>query len=155
MGKSAYLHCIYAEDARQELSGQISIIGIFQGGLRVPTVPAQIPKLVIIANLFIPEKKPPVSVKLEVYRDNEILQTIEPPADFLQTVQEKAEASTDDGIGIQFLIGFAGFPIPSPGKLAVRVTFDGTSLDGNTLQISVGDVQQVAQTQTLTESKLH
>lgn len=118
----------------------MSIIGVFQGGLRVPTVPAHLPKLAIISNLRMPSGKGATSVKLEVHRDGEVLQTIEPPAEFLQSVAKQPDAGPDEGYALQFVVGFAGFPVPAAGKLEVRATIDGVILRGNSLEITVGDV---------------
>lgn len=139
MSSSPYLFCLYAEDVRQETTGQMSIIGAFQGGLRVPSVPAHLPKLAIIANLRVPYEDTPTSVKLEVHRDGEVLQTIELPPDFLQSVTKQPGAGPDEGYAMQFVVGFAGFPVPASGRLEVRATIDGRVLRGNSLEITVGD----------------
>lgn len=144
VSSSPYLFCLYAEDVRQEITGQLSIIGAFQGGLRVPSVPAHLPKLAIIANLHMPSEKAPTSVKLEVHRDGEVLQTIEPPPEFLQSVSKQSDARLDDGYTMQFVVGFAGFPVPTAAKLEVRATIDGAVLQGNSLEITVGDTPPVA-----------
>lgn len=144
MSSHPYLFCLYAEDIRHENTGQMSIIGAYQGGLRVPSVPTQIPKLAIIANLRMPYKKAPSSVKLEVHRGGEVLQTIEPPPEFLQTVVKQPNAERDNGYTIQFVVGFAGFPVHAAGRLEVRVTVDNEVLEGNSLEISTGDVSPPA-----------
>ena len=143
MPNSPYLFCLYAEDVRQEITGQMSIIGAFQGGLRVPSVPSHLPKLAIIANLRIPSKKAPSSVKLDVHRDGEILQTIEPPPEFLHSVTQQHGVGLDEGYTMQFVVGFAGFPVPAAGKLEVRAMIDGVALRGNSLEITVGEVPPV------------
>lgn len=138
VANSPYLFCLYAEDVRQEITGQMSIIGAFQGGLRVPTVPVHLPKLTIIANLRVPAETPPTSVKIEVHRDGEVLQTIEPPPEFLQSVTKQIGAGLDEGYVMQFVVGFAGFPVLAAGKLEVRATIDGMVLRGNSLEMIVG-----------------
>ncbi len=138
MANSPYLFCLYAEDVRQESTGQMSIIGAFQGGLRVPTVPVHLPKLTIIANLRVPAETPPTSVKIEVHRDGEVLQTIEPPPEFLQSVTKQIGAGLDEGYVMQFIVGFAGFLVLAAGKLEVRATIDGMVLRGNSLEMIVG-----------------
>ncbi len=135
-----YLFCLYAEDVRQEMTGQMSIIGVFQGGLRIPSVPAQLPKLAIIANLRMPSDKAPNSVKLEVHRDGEVLQTIDPPSEFFQTITQLPDQGKEEGYTMQFIVGFSGLPVSAGGKLEVRVTVDGLTLHGNSLAITVGDV---------------
>jgi hypothetical protein len=135
-----YLFCLYAEDVRQEMTGQMSIIGVFQGGLRIPSVPAQLPKLAIIANLRMPSDKAPNSVKLEVHRDGEVLQTIDPPSEFFQTITQLPDQGMEEGYTMQFIVGFSGLTVSAGGKLEVRATVDGLTLHGNSLAITVGDV---------------
>ena len=134
-----YLFCLYAEDVRQEMNGQMSIIGVFQGGLRIPSVPAHLPKLAIIANLRMLSDKAPNSVKLEVHRGGEVLQTIDPPSEFLQTITQLPDQGVEEGSNIQLIVGFSDFPLSAGGKLEVRVTVDGVTIHGNPLAITVAD----------------
>ncbi len=53
---------------------------------------------------------------------------------------KQTDAGQDEGYSIQFVIGFAGFPVPAAGKLEVRATIDGVVLRGNSLEITVDDV---------------
>ncbi len=138
MSELPYLFCLYAEDVRQEKSGQMSIIGVFQGGLKVQAVPTQLPKLSIIANLRLPSANQPTSVELEVLLGDVVLQVIEPPADFLQTVVEQNKIGSNDGLTMQFIVGFVGFPIPHEGKLDVRANVDGLLVRSNALEMTVG-----------------
>jgi len=134
-----YLFCLYAEDVRQEMSGQISIIGAFQGGLRVGDVPTRLDKLTIIANLRLPGATEPTSVKLQVLRGVEVLQTIEPTADFLQSVTEEGTSRSGEERMMQFVVGFVDFPILDNAKIEVRATINGLALQGNPLEITVNE----------------
>jgi hypothetical protein len=138
MADTPYLFCIYAEDVRQETSGQMSVIGIFQGGLRVPSVPAHLSKFAIVANLCMPAQRSPVSLKLDVVRDGEVVQTIEPPSEFVQTAIKQSIDQSRDTVVMQFVIGFSGFPIPASGGIEVCASVNGDTLRSNTLEISVG-----------------
>ena len=138
MSDAPFLFCLYAEDMRQEVSGQTSFIGVFQGGLRVAAVPAHIPKLAVIANLWLPSTTVPQSIKLEVLRGQEVLQTIEPPDDFLKSVDAQKSASRKNGYTMQFVVGFVGFPVHEEGLLEVRATVDSAVVWGNALEITVG-----------------
>jgi hypothetical protein len=133
-----FLFCLYAEDVRQEVSGQTSFIGVFQGGLRVAAVPTNIPKLAVIANLWLPSSTVPQSIKLEVLRGQEVLQTIEPPDDFLKSVDAQKNTLRKNGYTMQFVVGFVGFPVHEEGLLEVRATVDGAVVLGNALEITVG-----------------
>jgi len=138
MTKHAYLHCLYADDVRQESTGQLSLIGMFQGGLRVPEVPAQLPKLAIIANLFTPSNHKPAAVRLEVYLDGEVLETVQPPPEFMQVVQAAPDTELEEGHHMQFVVGFTGFQVRSAARLSVRAIVDGETIEGNALMIQVG-----------------
>lgn len=140
MASGPYLHCIYAEDVRPEASGQISIIGVFQGGLSVQAVPAQLAKLTVIADLFLPRSpQPPQRIKLDVMRDREVIQSIEPPAEFvLSAFGQVGNEPDSDGVSMQFMLGFAGFPVTEACKLQVLAYVDDQVMAGNSLKIVVG-----------------
>lgn len=139
MNRAAYLHCIYAEDVRREINEQFSIIGAYQGGLKLLSVPAQIPKLAVVGTIFTPTQQPPSKVKLEISKDGEILQTVEPPADFLASAKDNPEIIKDGGFNLQVVVGFAGLAVSSAGKIEVKAIVDGLELQGNSLQILVAD----------------
>ena len=137
MSKPAYLHCLYAEDVRQEVSGQLSVVGMFQGGLRVSEAPTRLPKLAVIANLFVTHK--PASVRLEVYQDDKVLQTVQPPPEFIQAVQAEPDTGLEEGYHMQFVVGFTDFAVPFAARLRVRAIVDEETIDGNALVIQVGE----------------
>ena len=87
-----------------------------------------------------PSDKAPNSVKLEVHRDGEVLQTIDPPSEFFQTITQLPDQGLEEGYTMQFIVGFSGLPVSAGGKLEVRATVDGLTLHGNSLAITVGDV---------------
>ena len=62
----------------------------------------------------------------------------------MESVIKQKGAGFDDGYTMQFVVGFAGFPVPAAGQLEVRATVDGTVLRGNGLEITVGEAQPVA-----------
>lgn len=137
MSRPAYLHCIYAEDVRREINEQISIIGVYQGGLKLQFVPAQIAKLVVVGMLFIPKETPPSKIVFEISKDGVQLQSVEPPEDFLTTARNDPEFTKNGGFTLQVVVGFAGLNVESAGKIDVRAVVDGIELQGNSLQVAV------------------
>lgn len=137
MNKHAYLHCVYAEDVRQETSGQLSVIGIFQGGMRVSEAPIRLPKLSVIAHLFVTHK--PASIRIEVCQDGKVLQTVEPPSTFIQKLQSEPDTNVEGGYRMQFVVLLTDFEIQSAARLHVRAIVDEEIMDGNDLLIQVGD----------------
>ncbi|KRC30666.1 hypothetical protein [Acidovorax sp. Root217] len=138
MTTSRYLHCLYAEEVRQETSGQATIVGMFQGGLRAPALPTTIVKLAILATLFLPRDEVPKSLVLEVLLYGKVINTMDIPSPFInEGFEAKKESAEYVGHAIQLVVGFANFPVTEPGKLEVRANVDGVLLSGNGLVIEV------------------
>lgn len=137
--KSAYVHCMYAEDIRPEISGQFSIIGVFAGGLKVATVPTSLPKLVVIADVFLPKGELPTSIRVELYRNGDVLQHVEPGPELLRQVNDEPIKPDDDGLNMQVVVGFTGLPINGPGDIRVRAILNDRVLEGNRLKIEVAE----------------
>ena len=139
MSEAPYLFCLYAEEVRQEVSGQTSIIGVFQGGLRVAAVPTHLPKLAIVANLPLPPQSALKLITLEVSHEDEMLQTIEPEAAFLRSITKQQKVEKDEGLTMQFVIGMTGCAVPTQGKIEVQSIVDGLVVKGNGLVTTVGE----------------
>ena len=145
MSEVPYLFCLYAEDVRQEVTEQTSIIGVFQGGPRVAAVPTHVPKLAIVVYLRLPPQSAPKSIMLEVSRAGEVLETITPEAALLQSINRQQKVGRDKGKGkgegftMQFVIGMTGFAVPTQGKIEVQAIVDGLVVNGNGLEITVGE----------------
>lgn len=133
--KHPYIHCMYAEDVRQETDGRFSVIGVFAGGLKVVSAPTQIPKLAVIADVFIPQGVLPKNIKVEVLRDNEVLQTIQPGTELFNALENTKDMQ---GMFFQVVVGFVGFPIEAPTSLQARAVIDDLVLESNHLKIQVG-----------------
>lgn len=139
MTDQRYLHCMYAEDVRPEASGTFSIIGAFQGGIQLPTLPATLPKLAVIAALSFTAQDHFKTVRIEVLLNDKVLQTIEPPPEFLQQSLQgaKAHAEESGGLGsfLQLMITIVGVQIDEPGRISTRAYVDGELWNGNGLII--------------------
>lgn len=51
MSKNTSLITLFAEDIREEKSGQVTLVGIFDDQLEVPSFPVHIPKLALLTTL--------------------------------------------------------------------------------------------------------
>jgi hypothetical protein len=64
------LHVLYCEDVRLEVTGQISIIGVFNGDITVPSFPVSIPKFCICVEIGTSVDQPFQSLRIEVKSDS-------------------------------------------------------------------------------------
>lgn len=102
MTDKRYLHCLYAEDVRPEVSGSFSIIGAFQGGLQLPTLPATLPKLAVIATLSFAAEDTFKTLRIEVLLADTVLQSIGLPPEFIAESLQSAKSHAEETGGAAF-----------------------------------------------------
>jgi len=143
-----YLHCIFADDIRQEASGKQIVVGMYQGGMNINhPLPVNLPQLYVMALLHIPHGEPLESLKVTVRWNEKTLAELEMPADSLPTASHTSPDHT--GSIIQLVIELVPFLVDSSGKLQVQALINGEqTLEGNTLH-----VVPVAQAQDALEEK--
>lgn len=133
-----YCHCIFAEDVRQEVSGQYSIIGAFQGGMQVQECPAAVPKIHVVASLAIPPECHFSEGKIELLFNDDVLRSSDLNADFVEETRRQAQKDPlSTGFFIQAVIGLVPFRVEHAGLLLVRVTLDSDIVRSNALRIQV------------------
>lgn len=141
MTDQRYLHCLYAEDVRPEASGSFSIIGAFQGGMQLSSLPATLPKLAVIATLSFAAHDTFKRLRVEVLLGDKLLQSIEPPADFIQKSLEgtasHAKENGGRGFFLQFMVSLVGVQIEEPGRINTRAFVDEEMWEGNGLVIQI------------------
>lgn len=137
MNDARYVFCQYCDDIRQEAGEKISLMGIYQGGMTITgTAPHVIPKLVISANISTPISAPFKDLRIEVILGEQTLQSIELPSDDLKKGQSSAREDSTI-FAVQMIMVLQPFVVASGGKLFVRVHADGSTMDGNPLNIQI------------------
>lgn len=140
--RAPYLHCIYTDDVRQEVSGKMMIIGMYTGDMQVSKLPATLPQLAIIATLNVPRDSdiPPESMrslKLVLTYDDKELISIDAPVEVLPPAQGPLDA---DAVGfmVQMVVQVSPFAIEKESKLRTSVIINGTeTLVGNSLKVKL------------------
>lgn len=132
-----YLHCLYAEDVRIEVAGTYSIIGAFQGGLQVPTMPTTLPKLAVAATLGFAAHDTVKQLRVEVLLDDQVLQSIDTPKEFIEQSVREAQLNDDKerGFFIKLMISIVGIQIEKPCRITTRAYVDNEIWEGNGLKI--------------------
>jgi len=122
-----YLHCLFAEDVRQEVNGQKTIVGVYQGGLKVPSLPTILPKFAIHADLFIPIDMLCSDVALKLYMNDALLQSFDVPSGTLVGARESVVAKVADatGYGVQLVLMMQPFEVRQTGRVRLRAVIDG------------------------------
>lgn len=137
MNHARYVFCQYCDDVREEAGGKISLMGLYLGGLTITgTVPHIIPKLVISANIASPTSAPFKDLRIEVIHGEQIIQSIELPRDDLKKGLDAVNVDSTM-FTVQMVMALQPFVVPATGKLFVRVHADGSTIDGNPLNIQI------------------
>ena len=137
MASKRYLHCIYADDVRQEINNKLMIVGMYQGGMQVMEIPSQLPHLFVVALLHSPVEEKISSLKLTLTWDGkELITTIPPSAIIEQTYESQEPDST--GVIFQLVLAITPFLIDKEARLRVFATInESEEVFGNSLKISL------------------
>jgi hypothetical protein len=147
-----YLHCTFAEDIRQEASGQKTIVGAYQGGVKVVGFPAQISRLAVFADLVLPMESSYKEFWLELRLEDELLQRIQPEEMLLVQAHSAALArpfgkAPKRGYGVQFVFLMNNLTVSTPGLMRLVAVLDGQELYGNAFEFeAAGLVEPSVQT---------
>lgn len=135
------LYCIFCDDIRNELDGKTSIVGWYADGAQVLMggTPFFLPKFSMVGILTIPNENRPSEMKIDLLKDEEVLQSISIPQDKLDFVREESRSKPSSlrGMAFRLAIQTVNFPIDRPCTLRMRVQFDSTELHSNGLQFSM------------------
>lgn len=115
----------------------MSIMGIYQGGLRVVgTLPVVLPKLVVLAHLVSSAQQSLEAITFRVLWNGTVLHEIPAPEALIEQMKA-AQDPTSETQAIQMVIALQPFTMDASGKLEVVVEADGSNIPGNALRIEV------------------
>lgn len=127
---------IFCDDIRQEVSGKLSLIGCYTGGMQIAEFPAALPKLCIHVRLITSMHEPFREVKILVLNDQDVVIDAEVPAEqFSQEFPTDAEESAMAVLHAQFVL--SPFVIKQPCSIKVRAIVDGEEIRGLSLDVSL------------------
>lgn len=131
-----HLSVIYADDLRQEIDGKVTIVGMYQSQMLVPTFPITLPKLAVLMTAITPAEQPFGKVTLQLLKDDEILQSFEMDL----SGQEVSSPEFDpDGIAtmeLQFANIVSPLQLDGPCKLRARLKTEFGFIAGRPLVIT-------------------
>lgn len=144
MSHDPYLYCQYADDLRQEVGGKHTVVGVYDSNMVVHgNMPAAIPKLVVLCNLFLPHPVTAQKISAEASFNDVVLQAIELPGEAIAAMRDATLNATTEGtkgVRVGIVLVFQPLLIEKEGKLRVKATVDDREIFGNSLPITVTSV---------------
>ena len=140
---------IFCDDIRLELGNKLSLMGVYQGQLVVPSAPLLLPKLCIYLTISGPAETPFRSLKIRFLKDQELIYEQPIDASALPEVQTPVrEMESDPSNHLQTFVTtlvMSPFVIDKPFILRVRVDADGDEMKAPGLMIVVGSQSPTSQ----------
>ncbi|VVE69105.1 hypothetical protein PPN31119_03174 [Pandoraea pnomenusa] len=155
MESSRSVRVLYAEDVRFEISGQISIIGVFPDGITAANFPLVIPKFAIYVEIGIPVDEPVKTLNFSITTDDGVSlvdQNFPPEVLSQQETLSKTldfEGLTEKKIGIRTQFFLTPLHLERPTILRAKITTEKGDVFAQALKVRQGSpaiqVMQVAQ----------
>lgn len=141
MSAERHIFSLFADDIRHEINGKVSLIGMYQGGMNIAgKLPVSIPKLVISTYINTPVDQPFQEISIDLMLNDQVLQNLTPPPQAVQDMQDSIPQYSDTRmISMLMVLVLQPLNVTEEGRLFVRATLDGKTLEGNALRIRVVD----------------
>lgn len=138
------IETLWCDDVRQEVGGKLSFIGVYTGGMIIPTFPITLPKLCLVLRMVIPIDRPLQSASLKVLIDEYVLFDTAMPEEMRENLNA-IKGSPDGDAENQARVLFNSFvlsplKLEHPCVLRVRVQTESEELRGFGLTISAGSI---------------
>lgn len=135
-----HVQTIFCDDIRHEMGGKVSYIGVYSGGLFVPSFPVILPKLCLSVKVVTSADEPLNTLTLRVLKDDETLQKIVLDERQLAAASESPEEMSDEDLVerihvAQFMLVFSPLQLDGPCVLRVRVQTEDGELWGVALKV--------------------
>ena len=133
----------FCDDIRHEVSGKISLIGVYAGHMLVPAFPLVLPQLCLVISVLTPVEHPFQKLILRVLKDDTVLIEGEIPEAELPKAESTPVVSDGDTgapgrlLSVQSQIVISPFTAEGPCILRVRVETEAGELKGQGLGVQL------------------
>jgi len=128
---------LFCEDIRQEIGGQVSLIGIFPRDIVVPQMPIIIPKLGLSLMFNFPLDQIPLSIRMKIVAPWSPEPLFEIAHDGFRDAAMTVKRVNDAGIGGRTFHILSPFMIQEPGIIRVLITIDGEDISAGSIEIAL------------------
>ncbi len=140
-----YVHAIWCDDIRQEIGNKPSFMGVYLGGMTVPSLPIMLQKLSVYVWVSTEISNPLKTISLKIIRDDGFVLTEIPPNDLEKNNESIPLEPFHKRIQLMFGINLSGVEIPEGCKyFAVEVGTESEILEGQKLMITADPSLSVA-----------
>lgn len=130
-----FAHTIWCDDIRQEVGNKPSFMGVFTGGILLPSLPVVLPRLGVQTWVVSPIESPIQSLQLQIVRDDGVVLAEIRPEGPAHSGFPRVEDATRQQINIGVTMGPVELPIGCKW-LVVKVKADDDEFDGPKLRIT-------------------
>jgi hypothetical protein len=133
-----YVHALWCDDIRQEISNKLSFMGAFVGGITVPSLPTILPRLSVYVWAITTIGHPFEKAELNITRDDGFLlaHLVADNIDQNKIQYPKPEEATI--FQLMFGINLSGIELPENCKyFSISVETESETLEGEKLWVSV------------------
>ena len=133
-----YVHALWCDDIRQEIGNKPSFMGVYAGGLTVPSLPAILPRLSVYVWAITTIDHPFKKAELNITRDDGFLlaHLVAGNIDQDKIQHPKPEEATN--VQLMFGINLSGIELPENCKyFSISVETESETLEGQKLWVSV------------------
>lgn len=136
-----YLHALYCDDVRQEVTGKTMLIGVYGPRMYVPGFPFVLPKLCLKLDLVTKKNNPIEKLRFRVLQDDATVIETEDLAQILKTSDssEATDESEDKLLVYTAHFEVAALALSGPCKIKVRAETEQGELKGSALQILLAE----------------
>ncbi len=133
-----YVHTIWCDDVRQEIGNKPSFMGVYTGGIVLPSLPTVLPRLAAYSWIASPINEPLKTMALRVVRDDGVV-LVDMPS--IETPKENAPpAQRPDATRVMAMVGIVlnSVEIPEGCRyLKILVDTESSTLEGTKLYVDV------------------
>lgn len=130
-----FAHTIWCDDIRQEVGNKPSLMGVFAGGVLLPSLPAVLPRLGVQTWVVSPVDQPIQLLELQIVRDDGVVLVEIKPEGPAHTAFPRVEDATRQQIVVGVVMGPVEIPVGCKW-FVVKVKADGDEFEGPKLRIT-------------------
>lgn len=135
-----FVHTLYCDDVRQEVSGKMTFVGAYQGDLNVRRVePTILPKLCIVVNIQTPKITPFKSLLIRVLKDDSVLQEVALPQSIIDEIVDSPLSENKKYHTYGMIIELLDMPVEESCTIRVRAQSESEELASAGLRINLLD----------------
>lgn len=144
--RKRFVHSLYCDDVRNEIGGKTTIVGIYGNELNVSAPEngdvVTLAKLCVAVTVQTPKEQPFLTLRLKLFKDDEVIQQIEVPSkDLVEAAATTEENEQKNFHTFTALFVAQPFPIASSFLLRVHAETESEEIMASALKVNLLSVE--------------